>query len=181
MLSYGVRRHRAMSIAPWLRAYHRLRISGQENLPREAICVMVPIMQAIWMLVPAGGVPLRSCTQAFPAAAADYFFVSRARGGRRPVGSRACLPSRRHIRRSLRFAGNCSPKPETCSFIFPEGTRSVTGNLAPFRPGVGMLVAGATTPAHSLLSSGTRRRVPKGHGFPDRSGLNENRSRRVFT
>ncbi|MEO1272548.1 MAG: 1-acyl-sn-glycerol-3-phosphate acyltransferase, partial [Myxococcota bacterium] len=55
--------------------------------------------------------------------------------------------------------------------LFPEGTRSVTGEVAPFRSGVGYLVMQTRQPVLPLFLKGTHRALPKGSVMPKRRKL----------
>lgn len=53
--------------------------------------------------------------------------------------------------------------------IFPEGTRSVTGKLQPFKPGLGLLAVETGVPVVPTLIEGTFEALPKGHLLPKRT------------
>lgn len=53
--------------------------------------------------------------------------------------------------------------------IFPEGTRSVTGKLQPFKPGLGLLAVETGVPVVPALIEGTFEALPKGRLLPKRS------------
>jgi long-chain acyl-CoA synthetase len=55
------------------------------------------------------------------------------------------LPRHRGFRRSFQHAGAAMDQGDSV-LIFPEGTRSFTGELAPFRQGVGLLAREANVP-----------------------------------
>jgi long-chain acyl-CoA synthetase len=50
--------------------------------------------------------------------------------------------------------------------IFPEGTRSVTGRLLPFKPGIGILALELDYPVLPVFVDGTYESLPKGHRVP---------------
>ena len=53
--------------------------------------------------------------------------------------------------------------------IFPEGTRSLDGNLQPFKPGVlSLLIYGPNVPVIPAYIEGTYRALPKGQNLPKR-------------
>jgi len=102
------------------------------------------------------------------AAAQDYFFV----GGLRQSAARILFnaipveresPGRRdplrHVSRALREG--------YAVLIYPEGTRSRTGKIGTFRPGIGRLIAQfPNTPVIPALLEGTDAVMPKGHSVP---------------
>ncbi len=53
--------------------------------------------------------------------------------------------------------------------IFPEGTRSVTGKLQPFKPGLGLLMVETGVPVVPTLIEGTFEALPKGRLLPKRT------------
>ncbi|MFA0777547.1 MAG: hypothetical protein PVTTEEND_001261, partial [Candidatus Fervidibacter sp.] len=55
--------------------------------------------------------------------------------------------------------------------IFPEGTRSVTGKLQPFKPGLGLLAIETGVPIVPALIEGTFEALPKGRLIPRRSKI----------
>ena len=55
--------------------------------------------------------------------------------------------------------------------IFPEGTRSVTGKLQPFKPGLGLLAIETGVPVVPTLIEGTFEALPKGRLLPRRSKI----------
>jgi long-chain acyl-CoA synthetase len=55
--------------------------------------------------------------------------------------------------------------------IFPEGTRSVTGKLQPFKPGLGLLAIETGVPVVPALIEGTFEALPKGRLLPRRSKI----------
>lgn len=56
---------------------------------------------------------------------------------------------------------------EQCIYIvFPEGTRTRTGNINPFHAGLGMLVAGSGVPVIPCFISGSFRALPRSRRTP---------------
>ncbi|MCS7265170.1 MAG: AMP-binding protein [Armatimonadetes bacterium] len=55
--------------------------------------------------------------------------------------------------------------------IFPEGTRSVTGKLQPFKPGLGLLAIETGVPVVPALIEGTFEALPKGKMLPRKSKI----------
>ena len=50
--------------------------------------------------------------------------------------------------------------------LFPEGTRTVDGNIGPFKPGIGFLVAGTSVAIVPCHIDGAYRAWRKGHWIP---------------
>src|SRR5438309_2148379 len=141
---YTLRSIAALALRAWLRTYHRLRIVGRENLPRDSSFVLVANHSShLDTLCLLSALPLRKLHRAFPAAASDYFFQSVPRLWIAAVVVNA-LPFARqvHVRQSLSLCEELLKNPGTILIIFPEGTRSTTGEIREFKSGIGALVAG---------------------------------------
>ena len=77
MLWCAIRSLVALVLRGWLRIYHRLRIAGRENLPADGSFVLVANHSShLDTLCLLAALPLAKLHRTFPAAAADYFFVS---------------------------------------------------------------------------------------------------------
>ena len=55
--------------------------------------------------------------------------------------------------------------------IYPEGTRSVTGKLQPFKPGLGLLAYESGAPIIPTYIKGTYQALPKGSNLPQKSEI----------
>ena len=74
------------------------------------------------------------------------------------------LPRRRDFQRSFAHAGEAMDRGYNV-LVFPEGTRSATGHLAPFRPGIGLLVKQAHAPVLPVAILGLGELKAKGRGW----------------
>jgi 1-acyl-sn-glycerol-3-phosphate acyltransferase len=168
MLVYGGRLLAALLIRGWLKVYHRLRIVGRENLPKDRSCVLVANhashLDALCLLT---ALPFRNLHRTFPAAARDYFFVSTPRLLAAAVVTNA-LPFDRqaNARQSLSLCRQLLENPGNILLLFPEGTRSATGTIGEFKPGVGLLLAGTNHPVLPCYLQGTHAAWPKGCWLP---------------
>src|SRR5438270_1458417 len=168
MLVYGVRSLAALLIRAWLRAYHRFEIIGHEHLRTNRSFVVVANHSShLDTLCLLAALPLRKLHRAFPAAAADYFFQSVPRTFVAAVVTNA-LPFARQVRvrRSLSICSNLLSDPENILIIFPEGTRSETGETREFKLGIGALVAGRDVTVLPCYLQGAFRAWPKGRRLP---------------
>jgi 1-acyl-sn-glycerol-3-phosphate acyltransferase len=168
MLVYGLRALAAFTIRLWLRAYHRFQITGREHLPADGSFVLVANhsshLDALCLL---SALPLRRLHRAFPAAAADYFFESVPRIWIAAVVVNALPFSREvRVRQSLALCDGLLKNPGNVLILFPEGTRSVTGELSRFKPGIGALLSGQTVPVIPCYLDGAFRAWPKGKLLP---------------
>jgi 1-acyl-sn-glycerol-3-phosphate acyltransferase len=112
-------------------------------------------------------VPLKRLHQTFPAAAADYFFSSLPRSAVSAILINA-LPFDRKFRgaESLTVCSELLSNDGNVLIIFPEGTRTTTGELGRFRSGIGRLLAGKDLPVLPCHLDGGLRAWPKGKMIP---------------
>lgn len=168
MLVYGARSLAALALRGWLRVYHRLEITGAENLPREGSFILVANHAShLDTLCLLAALPLSKLHRAFPAAAKDYFFVDVPRLAFAAVVVNA-LPFGRHsqIRQSLGLCRELLANPGNILILFPEGTRTVSGEIGEFRPGIGILAGGTNIPIVPCFLDGAFRAWPKGRYIP---------------
>jgi 1-acyl-sn-glycerol-3-phosphate acyltransferase len=165
---YGLRSLIALLLRGWLQLWHRLEIVGCENLPAQGSYVIVANHTShLDTLCLLAAMPLRKLHRAFPAAAQDYFFVSVPRLAMAAVVVNA-LPfgRQKNIRQSLEVCRELLANPGNVLILFPEGTRTATGQLGEFKPGVGLLVAGTELPVVPCHLSGGFKAWPKGRWIP---------------
>jgi 1-acyl-sn-glycerol-3-phosphate acyltransferase len=163
----------ALPLRAYLRTCHRLRIVGRDNLPGSGSFIMVANhashLDALCLL---SAIPFSRLGRAFPAAAQDYFFMNRRREALAAIFANAIPFGRKlHLRRSLEFCRHLLAVPGNVLILFPEGTRTTTGNLGPFRPGIGSLLAGTQVPVVPCAIQGAFRAWPKGAWLPRPRGL----------
>lgn len=168
MLVYGVRSLVALIIRGLLRTYCRFEIIGAEHLRSNRSFVLVANhsshLDTVCLLA---GLPLRRLHRAFPAAAADYFFKSVPRTWIATVIVNA-LPFTRQtqVRHSLAICRELLSNAGNVLIIFPEGTRSKTGELQEFKGGIGALLAGSDVAVLPCYLDGAYRAWPKGSRIP---------------
>lgn len=168
MLVYGLRSAAALMLRGWLRLYHRFTIAGAENLPADGSFILVANHAShLDTLCLLSALPLRKLHRAFPAAAKDYFFVSVHRLAMAAIVVNA-LPFGRQsqIRQSLELCRQLLANPGNILILFPEGSRTKTGQMGEFRPGIGLLVAGTDIPVVPCHLNGAFRAWPKGKILP---------------
>jgi 1-acyl-sn-glycerol-3-phosphate acyltransferase len=144
-----------------------LTIRGRGNLPVGS-CVLVANHQShLDALTILSALPLRRLHAAFPAAADDYFFKTLPRLAVAAVVANALPFSRESAgARSLRLCRTLLEKPGNILILFPEGTRSPTGALGEFLPGIGMILAGNPVPVVPCHIGGAHAAWPKGRKLP---------------
>ncbi len=163
MFVYGLRSMATVSLRAWLKVYHRLEIVGRENLPDEGSFVMVSNhsshLDALALLA---ALPAKKVHRAFPAVAEDYFFVSLPRAILSAVFINALPFGRKvRVRQSLDLCRKLLANPGNILILFPEGTRSATGQMGDFRPGIGSLVAGMNLPVVPCAVQGAFQAWPR--------------------
>ncbi len=154
----------------YLRAAHGFRIEGGDRLPKRPPYVVVANHSShLDALVLAALLPRAHRAVAFPIAAGDTFFETKAVAAFAAMFLNA-LPMWRgkcgaHAMETLRerLVGGRS-----IYLLFPEGTRSRTGEMAKFRSGVGMLVAGTGVPVVPAWIEGAHAAMPPAARCPRR-------------
>jgi 1-acyl-sn-glycerol-3-phosphate acyltransferase len=168
ILVYAARMAAAAMLRAWLTVYHRLTIVGRENLPREGSFVLVANHAShLDTLAILAALPMHKLHRVFPAAAKDFFFVNVPRTAFAAVVVNA-LPFNRetNIRQSLSLCKELLNHAGNVLLIFPEGTRSPTGELGEFKAGVGLLLAGVDLPVVPCYLEGVFQAWPKGKWLP---------------
>ena len=158
----------ALVARSYFSVWHRLRVVGREHLPVEPPFVICS-NHSSHLDALALAAPLRFDLRdrVFALAAGDVFFES-AFATAFAAGFINALPVWRKKRtpkalQELREKLLSTP----CGYIlFPEGARSRDGNLAPFKSGMGMLVAGTRVPVIPCHVSGSFAAMPAGVRFP---------------
>lgn len=168
MLHYAIRSLAALLLRTWMRIYHRLRIDGQANLPTAGSFILVcnhsSHLDTLALLC---AMPLSRIHRTFPAAAADYFFSSLPRSAVSSVLINA-LPFDRKVKgaESLTVCAELLANPGNVLVIFPEGTRTSSGEMGRFRSGIGRLVVGSEVPVLPCHLAGGFRAWPRGRILP---------------
>ena len=132
----------------YLKVLHRLKVEGRENLPENPPFVMVANHSShLDALALAAALPRRLRQAALPVAAGDFFFEAPAMAAFAAYCLNALPLWRKRAGRHAMDELRRRLVDEPCGFIlFPEGTRSRTGEMSPFKPGLGMIVAGTPAP-----------------------------------
>ena len=165
---YLMRSFAALCVRAWLRLYHRYEITGMENLPAKGSFVIVA-NHSSHLDAPClvSALPFRKLHRVFPAAAADYFFQSVPGIWLAAVVVNALPFSRQlHIRQSIALCEKLIETPGNVLVIFPEGTRTVTGGMGAFKPGIGALLAGRQIPVIPCHLEGAYAAWSRHHSIP---------------
>ncbi len=159
----------ALVIRGLLRVYCRFEIIGQEHLPNddESFVLVGNHSSHLDSVCLLAALPLRRLPRAFPVAAEDYFFRSLPRTWFATVVMNA-LPFARQmrVRESLALCARLLAEPGSVLLIFPEGTRSRSGTMQAFKPGIGALLAESGASVLPCYLEGAFRAWPKGQRLP---------------
>jgi 1-acyl-sn-glycerol-3-phosphate acyltransferase len=152
----------------YLALAHRLKTSGRTNFPPRPPFVLVANHASHLDAIILGAIlPLRFVGAVFPIAAGDTFFTKRASSifatafmNALPIWRKNCgAHSLEDLRERLL-------KGRSVYILFPEGTRTRTGAIARFKPGLGRLVAGTTVPVVPCHLHGTFAALPASGTVP---------------
>ena len=159
--------------------FHRLTIHGRKNLPAEPPFVLIANHAShLDALVLACPLSWSQRDRIFPIAAGDVFFETPMLTGfaaymlnALPMWRKKCGPhALKQLRRRL--------VEEPCGYIlFPEGKRTRDGQMLPFKPGLGMLVAETDVPVVPCYIHGCFEALHPDHQWPspERISLNVGR------
>jgi len=168
MTTWGLQRLSSILLRSYLGVFHQLRVEGSEHLRQDESFALVANhashLDALCLLA---ALPWSHVHRAFPAAAADYWFRS-ATGTVVAAGMLNALAMERtgNPRRSLDACRRVLTGPGNVLILFPEGRRSPDGQLLPFRPGIGFLLAGTSHLVIPAYLAGTERALPRGRLVP---------------
>ena len=147
---------------------HRLTISGREKLPAHGPFVLAANhCSHLDALVLGAALKPRHRERAFPIAAGDVFFQTTAVSvfsaimlNALPMWRKNCGPhALAELRRKLQ-------EEKAIFIIFPEGGRTRTGSMMPFKHGLGMLVAETNVPVVPCGLIGTFEALPPNRKVP---------------
>jgi len=155
---------------PVLRALARPAVTGRENLegltgPMLFVANHTSHLDSLTVFY---SLPARFRSRLAVAAADDYFFQKRFLAWVTSLFVNGFPFAREgNIRTSLERCGRLLDQGWSI-LIYPEGTRSVTGKMAPFKSGVGLLSVELGVPSVPIKLLGLERILPKGRTIPRR-------------
>ena len=138
----------SLGIGTFLKVWHRLSVDGRQHVPLQPPFVLIGNHTShLDALVLASLVPWRARRNLYPLAAGDVFFETPPRALLSTLLWNALPMQRGRMgRHALADLRSRLLEDNSVFVLFPEGTRSPTGELQPFRAGLGMLVAGTNVP-----------------------------------
>jgi 1-acyl-sn-glycerol-3-phosphate acyltransferase len=151
----------------YLRLLHRLSVSGAENLPEPPFVLVANHTSHLDILALTAALPARYLERVHPIAAEDHFFASFA-GSLFAAMAINALPLKRKAARGkdLALLRKRLVEEGLIYVLFPEGTRSRDGCMAPFKAGIGALLASAAVPIVPCHIEGAFAALPPQRRWP---------------
>jgi len=141
----------------YMKLYHRLTVRGAERLPRDTPMVLVANHEShLDAIVVAASLPMRWRERCFPIAAGDVFFETPTVSWFAAMMLNALpLWRKRAGRHALAELRGRLVEDRAAYILFPAGARSRDGKMLPFKPGIGMMVAGTGVPVVPCFIEGS--------------------------
>jgi 1-acyl-sn-glycerol-3-phosphate acyltransferase len=151
----------------YLRLFHRLSVSGLENLPQPPFVLVANHSSHLDILALTASLPARYLERVHPIAAEDHFFASFA-GSLFAALAVNALPLKRKAARGkdLALLRERLSEDRLIYVLFPEGTRSRDGKMAPFKAGIGALLSAGDVPAVPCYLDGAFAALPAERRLP---------------
>ncbi len=151
------------------RCYFSIKCTGLENLPRDQPYIIAANHSSHLDTLAVMTVLGSESKRLRVLAAKDYWFSTRFKSWFSGELLKF-VPFDRHANflQGLRISQEVLKQNE-CLLIYPEGTRSVTGELQPFKPGLGLLAYETGSPIIPVYINGTYHALPKGRNLPRKS------------
>lgn len=152
----------------YLTIFHRLSVTGREHLPATAPFVLIANhCSHLDALTLSAALPRHLSQRAFALAAGEVFFSALPLAGFAALVLNALPVWRKHTTAGdLDFLRRRLQEDGVVFILFPEGTRSRTGEMARFRPGIGALVAGTAIPVVPCYLHGAHAAWPAERRLP---------------
>jgi 1-acyl-sn-glycerol-3-phosphate acyltransferase len=151
----------------YLRAFHRFSVTGGDNFPAPPFVIVANHASHLDILALAASLPARYLERIHPIAADDTFFTSFASSVFAAFAVNAFPVKRKAARaKDLAFLRARLVEDRLIYILFPEGTRSRDGRMAPFKAGIGALLAASEVPVIPCCLSGTFAALPAHRRLP---------------
>ncbi len=150
------------------KAFYSLQINGLENIPEnENVIFIANHSSHLDTLTVLRALPVKIRMNTYTAGAKDFFFEKNGKYGRiignigRLTLNAFAFSRTTNIKQSLKDFGDIIDKGGNI-LIYPEGTRSLTGEMNPFKSGIGLLAWNMDTKIIPVKMSGLFEVFPKG-------------------
>jgi 1-acyl-sn-glycerol-3-phosphate acyltransferase len=162
-----------MAVRAYLKTCHRLEVRGREHLPVRLPFVLIANHAShLDALVLGSELAWDLRERVHPLAAGDAFFESLPVSAFAAFAMNALPLWRRNFDPDDIEALRRRLTEQPCGFVlFPEGTRTRTGRMGPFKRGLGMLVAGTSVPVIPCRIDGAFQALPPTRVWPRFSRL----------
>jgi long-chain acyl-CoA synthetase len=144
-----------------MRLVFRLRTVGLEHLPREPWVLVANHTSFLDPLVLSAALGRRELERSYWGGWTGVAFANPLMRGISRLWRVLPIDQARGAGASLALAAAVL-KRKSCLIWFPEGERSPTGGLLPFRPGIGLLLARFPRPVVPVAIQGTHEALPRG-------------------
>jgi 1-acyl-sn-glycerol-3-phosphate acyltransferase len=156
-----------MLLRGYLRGFHRLEVSGRENLPDPPFVMVANHGSHLDALTLSAVLRGDAARRAHALAAGDTFFTSTLASAFAAYAVNALPVWRKRTRASeIATLRDRLAEDGLVYILFPEGTRSRDGAMAGFQPGIGALVAGSEVPVVPCFLDGAFAAWPPQRRFP---------------
>lgn len=156
-----------MLLRAYLRAFHRLEVTGREHLPAAPFVIIANHTSHLDALTLSAVLRGEAARRAHALAAGDTFFASTL-GAAFAAYAVNALPIWRKRTRASEIATlrDRLVEDRLVYILFPEGTRARDGVMAGFQPGIGALVAGTGVPVVPCFLEGAFAAWPPTRKYP---------------
>jgi len=163
----------AVGVRIYLGLWHRFEVQGREHLPSKPPFVLVANHAShLDALVLSAPLPLTIRDRVFALAAGDVFFEKNVTAAFATTFINALPLWRRKIAAKAMVELRQRLVEEPCAYLlFPEGARTRDGQMMRFKPGIGMLLAGANVPVTPCYLEGTFEACPANRTIPLRKKI----------
>mgnify|MGYP001222903558 CR=1 FL=1 len=151
----------------YLAAFHRLEVTGRENLPPAPFVLVANHASHLDALTLSAVLRGEAARRAHALAAGDTFFTSTLTSAFAAYAVNALPVWRKRTRPSeIATLRQRLVEDRLVYILFPEGTRCRDGAMAAFQPGIGALVAGSDVPVVPCFLEGAFAAWPPQRRFP---------------
>ena len=151
----------------YMRAFHRLEVTGRENLPPPPFVIVANHSSHLDALTLSAVLRGEAARRAHSLAAGDTFFTSTLGSAFAAYAVNALPIWRKRTRPSeIATLRERLVQDRLVYILFPEGTRCRDGVMAGFQPGIGALVAGTEVPVVPCFLDGAFAAWPPTRKYP---------------
>jgi 1-acyl-sn-glycerol-3-phosphate acyltransferase len=154
-------------VHPFIHSFNKLTVINREVVLEHWPCIITPNHSShMDTMAVFSSLPIKSVNRLFAVAAKDYFFRNGAIAfGARLIANVIPLDRTGTEKEGLQLS-NAKLKTGNGIIIFPEGTRSLTGEMGQFKKGAILLSREAKIPVIPTYIKGTLQSMPKSANFP---------------